>query len=270
MRVDCHIHSLHSDGVYTVKEIIAMLLQRNIELFSLTDHDTVDGIKETKRLSKNKIRFVTGIEFTCKEIKIPSIDKVFSIHLLGYNFNEDDSQLLRALNERKENVTNTYEELCRELTSMGYSVLMDEIPISCGNVLQLCDVHHYIKQKYINVRKDVYKIINSYVSKLNHINISVEEAISLIHGAGGKTIWAHPFCVYKDFKKMNLDEKDVLYTLDVLSDAGIDGMEAYYLAFSDKKRKWLYDETVKRNMLYTAGSDFHGSIGRDCMGMEIR
>lgn len=155
---------------------------------------------------------------------------MFSIHLLGYNFNEDDSQLLRALNERKENVTNTYEELCRELTSMGYSVLMDEIPISCGNVLQLCDVHHYIKQKYINVRKDVYK----------------------------------------DFKKINLDEKDVLYTLDVLSDAGIDGMEAYYLAFSDKKRKWLYDETVKRNMLYTAGSDFHGSIGRDCMGMEIR
>lgn len=33
MRGDCHIHSLYSDGVYTVKEIIEMLLQRNKNTF---------------------------------------------------------------------------------------------------------------------------------------------------------------------------------------------------------------------------------------------
>lgn len=46
MKVDCHMHSLYSDGVCTMEEIISLLQQEHVSIFSITDHDTVDGIKE--------------------------------------------------------------------------------------------------------------------------------------------------------------------------------------------------------------------------------
>lgn len=269
MRVDCHIHSLYSDGICTVQEIVKMLLQRNIQVFSLTDHDTVAGTKEARELSRNKIKFISGIEFTCKEMEIASAGKAFSIHLLGYNFDENNPQLLKALKNREENVINIYENLCRELTALGYSVLREQIPISCGNVLQLCDVTVYMREKYSDVQAHIFEVIDSYAEKLNNANISVKEAVNFIHNAGGRVIWAHPFCVYKDFKKISMEEGEILDTLEVLRKIGVDGIEADYLAFSEERRKWLHTVAENSNLLYTAGSDFHGSTGRDFMGIEI-
>lgn len=48
MKVDYHIHSLYSDGIYTVEEILPMLLEKKIARFSLTDHDTIDGIQKAR------------------------------------------------------------------------------------------------------------------------------------------------------------------------------------------------------------------------------
>ena len=33
MKVDTHIHSLYSDGIYTIEEILEMLLKRHVEVF---------------------------------------------------------------------------------------------------------------------------------------------------------------------------------------------------------------------------------------------
>ena len=79
-----------------------------------------------------------------------------------------------------------------------------------------------------------------------------------------------PFCVYQDLKKINIDENEVLDILNILAEIGVDGIEAQYLAFGEEKRTWLRTVAEKRNMIYTAGSDFHGSAGRDFMGMEAR
>ena len=47
------------------------------------------------------------------------------------------------------------------------------------------------------VSEDILTMIEHASSVFDNINISVEDAIQLIHNAGGKAIWAHPFCVYK-------------------------------------------------------------------------
>lgn len=269
MKVDCHIHSLHSDGVYTIDQIIPMLLKENIEVFSITDHDCVDGIKRARELNCNRMKFISGIEFTCKEITIASIKKSFSIHLLGYNFDETNLPLLDMLKSRKIAVLNVFDSLCAEITAAGYPVFRKDVPISCGNVLQICDIVHYICSKYNNIPSCIYDIVDCYTIQLNNANISIENAIKAIHNAGGKTIWAHPFCVYKSFQKISISQKEVLSTLEVLRKQGLDGIEAHYLAFSNEDQKWLYDIARKRNMLYTAGSDFHGSKGRASMGVFL-
>lgn len=269
MKVDFHIHSLHSDGVYTVEQVVEILMQNNIQMFALTDHDTVDGVKQAKRLSKGKIKCISGIEFTCKEIPIETLQKSFSIHLLGYGFDEESPNLKKALQSRKENAESVYCELCKELTALGYAVQVEEIPISCGNVLQLCDVTGYIQKQYSCVSNNAFEKINAYAPKLDSVNLSAEQAVGLIHDAGGKAIWAHPFCVYHNFEKQSLSQKEVTETLETLQKIGIDGLEAFYRSFEKEKQDWLFQMANSKKMIYTAGSDFHGSKGRDAMGVSI-
>ena len=115
-----------------------MLLEKKITRFSLTDHDTIDGIQKARMLSRDRITFISGIEFTCQEKTLDAVSLPFSIHLLGYGFDENDPDLIKALEARKQRVLEVFESL------------------------------------------------------LNAANISIEQAIRLIHKAGGRAVWAHP------------------------------------------------------------------------------
>ena len=49
MIIDLHTHSSASDGQYTPAELIRLAHEKNIVIFSLTDHDTVNGLKEAEK-----------------------------------------------------------------------------------------------------------------------------------------------------------------------------------------------------------------------------
>ena len=53
--IDLHIHSTCSDGTFTPKEIVHKVIEKNLYGFSLTDHDTVDGISEILAMNLPKI-----------------------------------------------------------------------------------------------------------------------------------------------------------------------------------------------------------------------
>lgn len=269
MKVDFHIHSLYSDGVYTVPEILPFLKKADIQAFSLTDHDTVDGITEARKLSRGQLKFVSGIEFTCREQEMYPGGEQFSIHLLGYQFDEENQVLRQRLDKRKRMVKTVFDQLCKLLTEMGCPVQREEIPISCGNVLQLCDVAEYIRACYAQAEEKVFSCIGSFAARLNEVNIPAAEAIALIRQAGGKSVWAHPFCVYKDFMKVRIDRQEINESLAFLESVGLDGLEADYLGFTGEERKWLRTLARERGLIYTAGSDFHGSRKRSELGIEI-
>lgn len=123
--------------------------------------------------------------------------------------------------------------------------------------------------RYPDAKKHVFDVIDAYSSKLNDVNISIEKAIELIHGAGGKAVWAHPFCVYKDFRKISMGRQEIEIAVKHLKAMGLDGLEAYYAAFDEDDRTWLHTLTCQEDLIYTAGSDFHGSSGRSLLGVEI-
>ncbi len=45
-RQDLHIHSTASDGSYTPDEIVTMVRKQNVGVFSITDHETIKGVKK--------------------------------------------------------------------------------------------------------------------------------------------------------------------------------------------------------------------------------
>ena len=82
--VDLHTHSTASDGSMMPSEIVRHAKESGLSAVALTDHDTVDGIKQAVEEGK-KIGFevVPGLEI--------SLDYSTEMHMLGYFF--DDSYM---------------------------------------------------------------------------------------------------------------------------------------------------------------------------------
>ena len=78
-KMDSHIHSEYSpDSKSKLKDIFDMAKSRNIDIIAISDHNTVDGSKEARRLTKNDDLLV-----------IPSIE-ISSLegHILGFGCEE--------------------------------------------------------------------------------------------------------------------------------------------------------------------------------------
>ena len=62
--VDLHMHTLHSDGILSVKDLINLAKTRGVEIMSINDHDTVKGVMEMKTLEVSGIIVLCGIELS--------------------------------------------------------------------------------------------------------------------------------------------------------------------------------------------------------------
>jgi predicted metal-dependent phosphoesterase TrpH len=80
---------------------------------------------------------------------------------------------------------------------------------------------------------------------------TVQDAIDVIHAAGGVAIWAHPFWDIKT-------DPAVIDTADRFREMGIDGIEVFYVTHTREQIELLADYTERSDLLSTGSSDFHG------------
>lgn len=77
-KADLHVHTTASDGDLTPSEVVRYARQISLDIVSITDHNTTDGVDEAI-LEGNRwgVKVIPGIELSTKH-------KGKSIHLLGY------------------------------------------------------------------------------------------------------------------------------------------------------------------------------------------
>lgn len=79
---DFHIHSTASDGSCTPKEIVNMAKKRHIDIISLTDHNTINGLNEAISYGNEiGIKVIPGVELSTRYNDT-------RVHVLGY-FKDD-------------------------------------------------------------------------------------------------------------------------------------------------------------------------------------
>lgn len=80
---DFHIHSIYSDGKCTPQEIVIISKEKNIDIISLTDHNSTQGIDEAI-LAGNElgIKVIPGVELSTRYNNS-------RVHILGY-FKDDN------------------------------------------------------------------------------------------------------------------------------------------------------------------------------------
>ena len=78
MRADLHIHTYYSDGAYSPREIAARAARAGVDLISMTDHDSLEGLPAKRAAAREAgLAYVSGWE-------VSSYAGDAKVHVLGY------------------------------------------------------------------------------------------------------------------------------------------------------------------------------------------
>lgn len=261
--IDLHIHTNHSDGDLSPKEVIDEAIKNNVKVISIADHDTTHAYTEELCLyaKKNNILLIPAVEISTKTTRC-------GIHILGYNMDINNEKFQRKL-ELIRNARHDYlYKVSNKLKELGF--LIDVLKLDkIGSVTKahialdiinnelnkdkLLAIFNHIPSKGEFIEKLMNEGCVAYVEKFA---ISPKEAGELIKMAGGQVIVAHPVAyIYED----NLTELDIL---NLVKDIDAVGIEANYIYIDrnnkkiNESKKWN-DFAFKHNLLSTIGSDFH-------------
>src|SRR5438128_2481914 len=91
---DLQAHSIHSDGERPAAEVVERAGAAGVELFALSDHDTVDGVDEAIAAGRRAgVAVVPAVEISAVG------EGEGDAHLLGYCIDHRDPPLRSALEE---------------------------------------------------------------------------------------------------------------------------------------------------------------------------
>lgn len=272
-KIDLHLHSLYSDGVYDVSTLLKMAEEKGLSIISITDHD---NCKAHIELMDENVRnnfsgdIKTGIEITTsfhgQKIEllaydfdnIEKINEFFANKREGVNWEklaiESATHTLKVLDELNIKYPIKYKE---DLTILKFeSKLYDDILLINDKEelkKKLGDLYSLNGKEFF--RKCICTPNNIFSFNFAKYSPSIEEVINIIHENGGILFLAHPYA----YKMKNTEE-----FLEKLYDEHkeIDGIECYYYDFTKDQINYIKDFAKMRNLYISGGSDFHGNIGR--------
>ena len=249
MRIDLHTHTTYSDGELTPYELISKAKELGCTLLAITDHDTVAGIPEARRAAAELgVPFVAGIEISTQEKE--------EVHMLGLGIDENNEKLRRSCQEFAKSRARRAELICEFFARRNIPVEMEEIrQIAAGEVIGRPHFAEYLERHgYVHSRPEAFeRYLNTpaFHAEVTREKPSPEDAIELIHQAGGVAVLAHPGQL-----KKNAGEVETFVAK--LKAAGLDGIECLYNKHTPSQTAFFLELAEKYGLKTACGSDFHG------------
>jgi len=268
MVIDLHIHSKHSDGALTVKEIVREAKLRDIRFMSITDHDSIDCQQIAMDLAgKAGIRYVSGVELnvTFSHPKYHE-GKSISLDFLGYQFDAKNRKLKEKLrqmaNYREERAAKILSNLNAEFEKEGIKKLtrkdFEEIQASVDGVLGRPHIADYLVKK--GIVRNRQEAFDKYLVRFDvpKYPLYIEEASRLVRNAGGKIVLAHPNDPHGTSLvtlTKSLPEQTAILKESMM--AHIDGVECWHSRNDAQTTNHYIKFAKKHGLIMTGGSDCH-------------
>ena len=248
--LEIHTHSTASDGELSPSSLAALLIEKGVDLWSLTDHDTVAGCREAmKAVEGTDLRFVTGIEVSA------DLDGK-SVHVLGYGVDLDDARLKSYGDEMVGARRDRMAGMVDRLNDLGVEVTMEDVEqISDGG--NMCRPHlarALLKRGEVESIQQAFDrwIGNSRPGYVTMSRPSVAETIAMLQDAGGLVVLAHP-ARYGDLSDHFGRWKEL----------GLWGLEARHPSHNRAAESRLVRLAQRHGLGTTASNDWHGHQPKD-------
>ena len=248
MKIDLHIHTTYSDGVYSPDMIVDTAIDCGLNVIALTDHDNILSYDIACNYAKNndkKLEIIQGVE-------INTIYKDYEVHILGYFMDVNNQEFQNMLKFQQ----NARVHQAREMVSLlnkkeGIRIKFDDIKklvapqgsigrphiaraiTNAGGTGSVMEAY----EKYINDSSPVY---------VKRKTVSPHDACEIIYDAGGIPVFAHPIDV--EISESLIKE---------LMNYGLRGVEAYHRKHSPAVVEYYSSLAEKYGLIITGGSDFH-------------
>ncbi len=252
--IDLHLHTTASDGSFTPAGLLPLLRERGVRTFAITDHDGVEGAAEMLRLAPADMRFIPGVEFSCRSA-------VGKYHILGYGFDTAHPAIRAAVEEGRQLRRQKQAGRIRWLQEQHGIRLTEEERRWLDSRKSPGKPH--LGQILLNRGLDtdgsgMMGVLRKYVNgfKGGNDRISTETAVRAIRQAGGVAVWAHP--LGGEGKRHKTPEELQPLLADLLA-LGIQGMECWYSRYSMAENALLMGLARQHGLLVSGGSDFHGA-----------
>lgn len=256
-RVELHSHSVYSDGVLTVDELVARAKANGVDTFVLTDHDSVSGGPDLFAAGKTH-----GLDVRLAiEINCAGEGAADRVHILGYGIDPASPGFAARLAEFRERRAVRARLMVDKLRALGHPVTYEDVSAAAHETIGRPHVADALKRAgVVKSRKEAFDrfLAKGKPGYVDSMGPSPAEAIALIRDARGTACLAHPQTAGKEPE------------LDALLALGLQGAEVYYGGHTPSQVRAYGHWTDARRLLPVGGTDFHGpGTGREArMGVE--
>jgi 3',5'-nucleoside bisphosphate phosphatase len=258
--VDFHSHTRESDGTLSPQQLSDFMGERNVEVFSISDHDTLSAYGAFTPPASARV--VTGIE-------INTTYNGNEVHILGYAL-PLASDALRAMIQRNCAARRVrMERIVTQLQRAGYGITVDDVLREASHAKALGRPHVAKALIRAGMAPDIEWAFRTLLRRgmpgyVPSTHITPHEAIAIVREVGGVAVLAHPGRL-KDRK-----------LIDELAPAGLRGIEVFYPLHDADDVTFFREKAAFYGLVMTGGADFHdiryhtGGVGVDVERGDIR
>lgn len=243
---EIHSHSTVSDGEYRPEKMAELMADHGVELWALTDHDSVDGCQRAAEAAREYgLEFVPGIEISAEL-------QGASIHVLGYGFDPGQQHLEKYGEEMIEARKSRMARMIERMKELGYEVLFEDVLeiAGGGNVGRPHLAKALLDRGYVSEIQEAFDrwLARDKPGYVAMTRPSVPEAAEMIVEAGGLVVLAHP-ARYGDVEER----------LPEWREAGLWGLEVRHPSHEISDEERLLGWADEYDLGVTASQDWHGN-----------
>lgn len=246
-----HLHSTHSDGIYTPAELVKIAKEEGYKAIAISDHDTASAYPELlKACNEEDMECIFAVEFTVME--------PYDFHIVAFDFDPEYPPMKEYLEKMALRQTDNTKKCFDEAVELGRikGITWEEILEFNKGIPWLCNNHvframkskglvqdsEYINWFYTNIKNQRAKFKPLYNFKC------LQEIVKLVKEAGGFAVCAHP-------KTEQLDR------FELLIESGIEGLEVFHPQMTKEEQERAYKLCIENNLYISGGTDHNGLCG---------
>jgi predicted metal-dependent phosphoesterase TrpH len=239
--VDLHSHTHMSDGTLTPQALVDFMVERKVEVFCISDHDTLGAYAAFE--PPTGARYITGIE-------INTTWRANEVHVLGYNVPLAPSAIDELLEYNQDQRRMRAQTMVDQLRRAGH-------PLTFEDVLRESDEAHSVGRPHVAkalVRAGMTESVSTAFRDLlgqgkpgyvPQLYTTPQRAIETIAAVGGIPVLAHPG---------RLRDRVLI---DELVPHGLRGLEVFYPLHAPEDVAEFRAKAKQYGLVMTAGMDFH-------------